>query len=193
MSSTNHKNKIPQDHYATPVPVVENLMRQLQVRPSDIFLEPCRAEGNIYDRVPLPEEQKRWAEIRSGVDYLKTKFEPVDLIITNPPFTIAEDFIEKCMSELKGDGTMVILQKVNFLGSLLRVDFWAKLGFPNKTPVIVPRPSFSGGSTDSCEYCWYIWDFGNRFPTMPCGLSHLVTPPPPGKKHRQVKRRKLAA
>lgn len=191
MSSTNHKNKIPKDHYATPIPVVENLMKHLVVRPDDMFLEPCRAEGNIFNRVPLPVEQKQWAEIRDGVDYMTTTFSPVDLIITNPPFTIAEDFIEKCKQELKKDGTLVVLQKVNFLGSLVRVDFWNNLGFPNKMPVIIPRPSFTKGGTDSCEYCWFIWDYGNRFPTIPDGVSHLVTPPPNGKAYKKMNRRKF--
>lgn len=69
---------------------------------------------------------------------------------------------------------MVYLQRVNFLGSKRRVDFWQKIGFPDKTPVIVPRPRFVKGGSDSCEYMWMIWDRANRFKDIPNGISHLI-------------------
>jgi len=175
MSSTTGQNKIALDHYPTPVAIVERLMIDLQVRHDDTFLEPCRADGNIYDAVKLPESQKSWAEIRDGVDYLETKFDKQDLIITNPPFSLTTEFLTKSMSELKEDGTLVYLQRVNFLGSIKRIPFWREIGFPNKTPVVIPRPSFIKGGSDSTEYMWYIWDFGNRFPHVDYGMSHMVT------------------
>ena len=174
MSSTNGK-KIARDNYPTPVNAVEALLKKLTLRPNDKFLEPCRGTRNIYDRISLPENQKYWAEIEEGVDYLTTSFEKQDVIITNPPFSLTIEFIQKSLSELAPDGTLVYLQRVNFLGSKCRLDFWAEIGFPNKTPVIVPRPRFVNGGSDSCEYMWMIWDKGNRFSDMPDGISHLVS------------------
>lgn len=173
MSSTNGK-KIERDNYPTPVSAVEALLKKLYLRPTDKFLEPCRGTRNIYDRINLPKEQLHWAELGEGVDYLTTPFEKMDVIITNPPFSLTVEFIKKSLSELAADGTMAYLQRVNFLGSKCRVTFWDEVGFPDKTPVIVPRPRFVNGGSDSCEYMWMIWDRGNRF-DLPAGISHLIS------------------
>lgn len=170
-------NKIANDNYPTPKAVVDELLKHLVLRPGDTFSEPCRGELRvIYDAVDLPETSKSWAELSEGVDYLSTLFtKKFDVIITNPPFTLTTEFLTKSMAELAPDGTLVYLQRVNFLGSKCRVDFWNNVGFPDKCPVIVPRPRFVNDRSDSCEYAWFIWDKGNRFPTIPTGLSHLIT------------------
>ncbi|MGB0895333.1 MAG: DNA methyltransferase [Parashewanella sp.] len=174
MSSTNG-NVRPNEFYPTPDNVVDALLAQLQLRETDFFLEPCKGSGAIYDKIQLPELQKDWAEITAGRDYLEETFENMDVIITNPPFSLTEAFLKKSLEELSPDGTLAYLQRVNFLGSKKRVPFWAEIGFPNKTPVIVPRPRFVGGGSDSCEYCWFIYDKGNRFPNLPQGMSHLIS------------------
>lgn len=148
-------------------------MRVVTPRPNDLFLEPCRGDGVIIDRVPLPEYRKQWAELREGVDYLKKPFPLCDLIITNPPFSLTQEFLTKSFSELKPDGTLIYLQRVNFLGSTKRVKFWSDIGLPSKTPILIPRPRFVGGGSDSCEYMWMIWDRGGRV-ALPEGLSHLI-------------------
>ncbi|WP_323915113.1 DNA methyltransferase [Aeromonas veronii] len=173
MSSTTG-NTIERELYPTPESAVAALMSCINFRHDDIFMEPCRAEGNIYNPVPLPAQQKEWAEISQGRDYLEWDFgRKFDVIITNPPFSLTEEFLKKSLSELAPDGTLIYLQRVNFLGSKKRVPFWAEIGFPNKTPILVPRPRFVGGGSDSCEYSWFIWDRGNRV-ALPDGLSHII-------------------
>ncbi|WP_338725676.1 DNA methyltransferase [Shewanella baltica] len=186
MSSTNG-NVREKELYPTPDNVVDALIAKLVLRPADRFLEPCIGTGAIYNKINLPAAQKSWAELDRGVDYLTTPFNQQDVIITNPPFSLTTEFLLKSFSELAPDGTLVYLQRVNFLGSKLRVPFWAKVGFPEKTPIIVPRPRFVGGGSDSCEYSWFIWDRGNRFSTMPRGLSHIISADlakPAAKKHK---------
>lgn len=173
MSSTTG-NVIERELYPTPPSAVAALLNCISFRAGDHFMEPCRAEGNIFDPVPLPAEQKEWAEIRHGRDYLAWDFgRKFDVIITNPPFSLTEEFLRKSLSELEPDGTMIYLQRVNFLGSKKRVPFWAEVGFPNKTPILVPRPRFVNGGSDSCEYSWFVWDNGGRV-NLPNGLSHLI-------------------
>ena len=97
MSSTNGKNKRPNDFYPTPARVTDALLSQFQFKEGDTFLEPCRGDGAIYDRIDLPEERKHWAEIQERVDYLGQDFAArglyYDVVITNPPFSLAEEFI----------------------------------------------------------------------------------------------------
>lgn len=173
MSSTNG-NVIPRELYPTPLVTIDALLKKLTFKEGDTFLEPCRGTDAIYSKVDLPEHRKYWAELSMGVDYLETPFDKVDVIITNPPFTLTEEFLRKSLSELSEGGTLAYLQRVNYLGSIKRVPLWEDIGFPNKTPIIVPRPRFVNGGSDSCEYCWFIWDRGDRF-DMPEGMSHLLS------------------
>ena len=176
MSSRNGSSIIKSDAYPTPPHVVAALLKMVTFNPTDTFLEPCRGvERNIYNQIPLPDDKKYWAELAEGIDYLTTPFQPVDVIITNPPFSCSEEFIEKCLSELKPGGTFIFLQRVNFLGSIKRVDFWRKVGMPQKQSVIVPRPRFALGGTDSCEYAWFVFDLGNRTSRMEGPISHCVS------------------
>ena len=175
MSRTTGK-VIKNEFYPTPAKVVDALLETVSFRPSDVFLEPCRGEGAIYNRIPLPGNQKCWAELSEGVDYLKTPFNNIDVIITNPPFSLATDFLEKAKSELSEDGTMIFLLRLNFLGSKKRVEFWEAFGTPPHIKVITPRPSFAkinNSTSDTCEYGWFIWDHGNRVAASKHPISHI--------------------
>lgn len=61
-------------------------------KPTGFCLEPCRGTGNIYNLLPSP---KDWYEITEGKDFLECK-QKVDWIITNPPYSIYDFFLEKC-------------------------------------------------------------------------------------------------
>ena len=173
MSSTTG-NVVDKENYPTPIEHVRTLMRYLRFKSDDTFFEPCYGDhGAIYHEVPLPNSQKKFAEIRLGLDYLTLPFALVDVIITNPPFSLTCEFLRKSRSMLKPNGTLIYLQRVNFLGSNKRVDFWNEFGFPEKLSVLVPRPRFTGGNSDSCEYAWFIWDEGGRV-NLPSGVSNIV-------------------
>jgi len=58
--------------------------------PTGIILEPCRGTGNIYNNLP---QTKLWCEISQGKDFFDFN-EKVDWIITNPPYSIYDKFLE---------------------------------------------------------------------------------------------------
>jgi len=60
--------------------------------PHGLILEPCRGRGNIYGELPVPKE---WCEITEGRDFFDYHTK-VDWIITNPPFSIYDRFLEHC-------------------------------------------------------------------------------------------------
>ncbi len=186
MSSTNG-NTIEHDNYQTPQNAIDALLKLVELRDDDDFLEPCRGtERRIFDAVNLPDDQKFWCEIQEDRDYLASDLgKKFDVIITNPPFSLSEEFVRKMRSELKPDGTLIFLQRVNFLGSRKRIPFWGEVGFPHKAPILIPRPKFAKGGTDSCEYCWYIFDYGNRTTKIPSAFSHVVAETP--KKQSKIK------
>lgn len=159
MSSTNRgSDRLESDFYPTPLYSLEPLISRINFDKVNSFLEPCKGDGRILDLIP-DKISKQWCEIREGVDYLISPLFNIDLIITNPPFSISLDFINKSLLEAK---TVCYLQRLNWLGSQTRKDFWNN-NPPDKLFILSKRPQFKKelgykGGTDSTEYAWFIWD-----------------------------------
>jgi hypothetical protein len=114
-------------------------------------------------------------------DYLTTKldYEP-NIIITNPPFNIAISVIEKALSDVKEDGYVIVLLRLNFFGSKERKPFFDKympewcfvhhirIGFLDKKDsdgyVIIDDKTGlpKRGNTDSIEYAHFVFKKGYK-------------------------------
>lgn len=105
-------------------------------------------------------------------DYLKLKLgEAPDVIITNPPFNIALDVIKKSIEDVKDDGYVVMLLRLNFLGSQSRKPFFEgnmpkyifvhheRMSF-YPDGLIDPKTGRKKKGTDSIEYCHMVWQKG---------------------------------
>jgi hypothetical protein len=85
-----------------------------------------------------------------------------DLIIGNPPYFAAEDFIRTSFKYLSNDGYIVFLLRQAFLASMKRYNgLWA-IHFPEYVMTCSRRPSFyhadtGSKSTDGEEYAVFIW------------------------------------
>lgn len=168
MSATNRgaiRNE--NDFYPTPTYSVSSLLNLIKWDKVTSFLEPCRGDGAIYNLVDT--KVKQWAEINEGIDYLTTSFVKRDLIITNPPFTFAKEFLEKSLTE---SDCVCYLLRLNYLGSQARKSFWNKIGTPNKLLILSKRPSFTGKGTDATEYAWFCWDKSELI-NLPNGI-HII-------------------
>lgn len=154
----------PNDYYPTPTWCYENL--NIDFSKFKTALEPCRGDGRVYEFLKSKGLDTYWAEISEGVDYLDTPFEDIDLVFTNPPFSIADKFIEKALSE---SPSVVMLLRLNYLGSQKRFEFWKKHPVTGLI-VLSKRPSFTGTGTDSTEYAWFIWDKTDK---LPKGITHI--------------------
>jgi len=181
MSSTHRgASRIDQDAYYTPPSAIDPMIALLDLDSVESFYEPCFGGGAIFDRVNVP--HKMWTEIEHGLDYLDTDLTQADLILTNPPFSKALEFLEKSLTEAK---TVGYLLRLNFLGSQKRKDFW-NANKPTHCFVLSERPVFAWyckdrtyckavyrpGATDFCldcglpvraqtdsiEYAWFMWD-----------------------------------
>lgn len=78
-----------------------------------------------------------------------------DLVIMNPPFARALEFVRRALEIIKRGGTVVALLRLGWLESRARVDFLKK-----HTPdvfVLARRPSFTGRGTDATAYAWMKW------------------------------------
>jgi hypothetical protein len=85
-------------------------------------------------------------------------------VITNPPFSVAEEFLRKSRL-LYPTADLVFLLRLNFLASIERLPLWRDLGVPD-VHVLPNRPSFTGAGTDSCEYAWMIFHAWAEVPLL---------------------------
>lgn len=86
-------------------------------------------------------------------DYLKMEVlkGAYDVIITNPPFLLAEQFIRKALGDVRDGGYVVMLLRLNFFGSKARRAFFDEF-MPERVYVHHRRMSFTDdGKTDSVE------------------------------------------
>lgn len=81
------------------------------------------------------------------------------VVITNPPFAIAEEIIKKSFEFVDDGGYVIMLLRLNFFGSKKRKNFWSK-NMPILTFVHRDRISFINGQTDSIEYMHCVWKKG---------------------------------
>lgn len=177
MSSTNRgSERAANDFYATPDYAFKPLLPLLYDVPA--VWEPACGDGRLV-------KWMREAGINASgtdlfmdpfglghVDFLKDDtFRP--FILTNPPFSIAVEFFDHA---LKHADEVLMLQRLNYLATRERYDWWTKHE-PDALFVLSVRPDFDGRGGDSTDYCWYYW--GKRFK----GVRHLL-----GEKPKRGKR-----
>lgn len=187
MSATNRGAvRRESDYYPTPGWCVDLVLNEFAVAPRSVA-EPCKGCGAIYGRLPEAWPAAEWAEIRQGRDFFNVSLD-AQLHITNPPFSIAEQFLRKSLEEAE---TVIYLLRLNFLGSQKRKPLFTD--FPPSHLFVLPkRPSFMavckgrkakhkhakacgrtypagargecvcggliGDGTDATEYAWFAWD-----------------------------------
>lgn len=99
-------------------------------------------------------------------DFLEVKRldSPYDMIITNPPFNLASEFTGHALKLVKEGGLVIMLQRLNWLGSQKRKAMWQKLPLA-ATYVHNKRPGFDPAKpskTDSTEYAHFVFCKGHE-------------------------------
>lgn len=185
MSSTNRSSARDThiaDYYVTPIKSITDFLLHFHAdygTLGDIILDPC-AGGDEKNPMSYPSalqlanypvintmdiREDSLADYR-GIDYLKTPldYQP-DCIITNPPFNLALDIIKKALVDVKDDGYVIMLLRLNFFGSKGRKPFWEE-NMPMACYVHSTRMKFlNTNSTDSIEYMHCVWKKGQHFET----------------------------
>lgn len=208
MSSTNRsdsRNFHISDYYVTPISDVELFLKEFKKR-VDIdwnnikIVDPCAggnpknefdiehqmsyptAINNVFGQCDITTFDIREDSFAENIcDYTEVEldFKP-DVIITNPPFNQALKIIKKALEDIKDDGYVIVLVRLNFFGSKERKPFFDKY-LPEWCFVHHSRISFldkkdaegktiidskigkpKKGSTDSIEYCHMVFRKNNN-------------------------------
>ena len=182
ISSTNRsdaRNAHISDYYVTPVKDIVLFLESFKETvvldwPNLKVLDPC-AGGSAQEDMSYPfalmdccnvkniktidiRDDSR-AEIKT--DYLTHRIQTKpDMIITNPPFNIAEQVIRKALADVQDGGWVIMLLRLNFFGSKQRKPLWGEY-MPRYAFVHHKRIGFTqGGKTDSIEYMHCCWQKG---------------------------------
>lgn len=177
MSATNRGSaRSESDFYATPISTINKFLDSYQIKQGNV-LEPCAGNGNIVRT--LRERESNWItalELRQE-EYQNLKsisnkaiihnfltWQPdmkYKTIITNPPYSIAQEFIEKCFEIANQETEIIMLLRLAFLESKKRYEFWQKHPV-NELYILSERPSFTGKGTDATAYAWFVWNGSDK-------------------------------
>ena len=165
----------PYDFYATPIDCVENFINNYGIdKIKGNILEPSAGSGNIIQALRQRKVQgiitalELREEERDSLTQISDKviignfleWEPdkeYDVIIGNPPYTYAREFIEKCFKIANKNTVIIMLLRTAFLESKSRYEFWQQHPLSGLY-ALSKRPSFTGKGFDATSYSWFIWD-----------------------------------
>ncbi len=177
-----NRERVIDDYYATPPEATRVLLEAFGINNCKTFLEPACGEGHIS------KELERWykrlgysigTEItitssdlinrgygKGGIDFLKLDSkEKWDCIITNPPFKLSQEFIEKALK--LSNNYVIMFAKIQFLESAERKKLFDS--FPPKyiyvftdrvNPLRNGSPVDENGKKWASTMCfaWFIWE-----------------------------------
>lgn len=100
--------------------------------------------------------------IPPGEDFLATRYAPyADCIITNPPYRLAQDFIEHALEVTTVTrGRVAMLLRVDYDSAKTRQHLFGRCRVFAKKIVLTSRIRWIPGSTGapSFNHAWFIWD-----------------------------------
>lgn len=95
---------------------------------------------------------------KGGVDYLKST-ETRPFVITNPPFKIAREFVEKALKD--GAISVWLLLKSTYFHASGRADLFENTPLYRVMPLSW-RIDFTGEGSPTMECCWFEWRAGYK-------------------------------
>ena len=179
----NPKNdRIENDYYATDPKAVTMLLSKYDIFGQEI-LEPCVGGGMIADTINSFYTNKRNITALDIIDrgYPNTIVQDFltwetnnkyDAIITNPPYSLAKEFIEKGLTLLNNNGQMAMFLKIQFLEGQKREELFNK--YPPKYIYVFRNrmATWNNGqaldpntgkkwATTMC-HAWFIWEKNSK-------------------------------
>lgn len=159
------------DFYPTPVDASQVLLDQLQLAAGTSVWEPACGDGAMAQVLEANALQVTATDLRidsgygqGGVDFLAADSIPCDWIITNPPFNVAPEFIEKALSITPN---VAMLLKSQFWHARRRIELFERLP-PALILALTWRPSFleaERGSSPLMDVMWVVWMDGDTSST----------------------------
>lgn len=157
------------DSYETPSWVTLALIPHLPVIGGAVW-EPAAGSGKMLAVLRRAGFDVLGTDIATGTDFLLScPRNGVSAIITNPPYALATEFIERALSLIPANGFVAMLLRADFDSAKTRRHLFADCPAFAKKVVLTKRIRWIEGSTGSPSFnhCWMIWDRRHRgLPTL---------------------------
>jgi len=156
LANASAKDRPDTDFYQTPLEVTQALINFLKLDKGTYIWEPACGKGMMSNVLRNNGYIVTESDIETGTDFLLQNSTNCSWIITNPPFSLAEEFIRRSYT-----------LNVNF-AFLLKSQYWHavkrnKLFFDIKPSFVLPlswRPDFLFGAKSGAptmEVLWTVW------------------------------------
>lgn len=171
------RDRVDNDYYATPKNAIDAILNEVELKGS--ILEPSAGEGHISvllkEKYPNSEiistdlierKDKFNVGLQGNIDFLGHDFgRTFDNVITNPPFNLAQEFIEKAL-EVSND-KVIMFAKIQLLEGAKRRELFDK--FPPKYIYVFSKrvnPLRNGEELDekgkpwasTMCFAWFVWE-----------------------------------
>jgi hypothetical protein len=121
------------DIFITPRALALKQINTINYTKEDVWCDPCRnnENGSYYSQFPT-ECEKEWYEILEGIDFFDRKYDDKDgllnpdIICMNPPYSILDSFMKRCL-ELKPKVISMLIGVSNLTAK--RIEYFEKAGY----------------------------------------------------------------
>lgn len=148
------------DLYPTPPEATIALLQFLNLPKNTTIWEPATGEGDMAGVLQAYFETVYTTDILDGTDFLKSSIDAADWIITNPPFSLAEDFIRRAA---KIEKPFAFLLKSQYWHASKRMALFEDIP-PSYILPLTWRPDFffkerenGNGGSPLMDVMWCVW------------------------------------
>lgn len=160
--------RLAHDHYRTPAWVTEHLLEHIELDGS--IWEPAAGDGDMVDVLAVDRDPEliHATDLRGfrgdpPVDFLCQEDYRFVNIVTNPPYSAAQQFIEKALEFADPQMGKVCMLLGHDYDTALKTRghlfqhpaFWGKLMLPKRISWV----GLEGKASPRQIHCWLIWDF----------------------------------
>ena len=145
----NHTNHPEADECYTPPHAIKPLIRHLDTKLR--YYDPTSGISKKIVKY-LESQGLKAIDSEEGVDFLESDFSDYDVIITNPPYSKKDKFIEKCYEIGK---PFALLLPVNSLQGQKRGKMFAKYGMD--LIILNKRVDFTGKGSPHFGVAWFCY------------------------------------
>lgn len=154
------------DLYETPQWVTDVLLRFL---PNNLRIwEPAAGSGKMADALALRGHDVVRTDLSTGQDFLSPDLPApfgIDGVVTNPPFNLAQQFIERSLNVTQSNGGFVaMLLRTDFDHAKTRQHLFGRCKQFCDKIVLTKRIVWfeKPGAAPSYNHAWFIWNWKNE-------------------------------
>lgn len=152
------KGRSEMDFYPTPPEVTKSLLNILKLPKSAVIWEPACGEHDMVNVFREAGHEVIATDIQTGTDFLTAPLQECDWIITNPPFSLSDQFIRRCAEHGK---PFALLLKSQYWHAKKRFELFNDIQ-PSLVAPLTWRPHFmwkqEKKGSPLMDVIWCVWE-----------------------------------